>query len=133
MGRKPKKGHVRIYAKGIMFGVHLKQTNTPYHIVRHLYANTNTNYKKRMLTLFPSGLGALDCWHIPGQAWFPRMDYHGADRAGRIYQPMSPAPWTWRACSPLQGPTTSRSRGSSCSETMPTAPTGCGASGLEEL
>ena len=57
----------------------------------------------------------------------------GLMELGRMYQPMSPAPWTWRACSPLHGPTTSRPRGSSCSETMPTAPKGCGASGLKEL
>ena len=35
----------------------------------------------------------------------------GLTELGRTCQPMSPAPWTWRACSPLHRPTTFRSRG----------------------
>lgn len=60
-----------------------------------------------MLTLFPSGLGALGCWYIP-EAWAKLGSQDGLSweltDLGRIYQPMSPAPWTWHACSPLHGP-----------------------------
>ena len=33
----------------------------------------------------------------------------GLTELGRMCQPMNPAPWTWRACSPLHQPTTFRS------------------------
>ena len=40
-----------------------------------------------MPTLFPSGLGALGCWHIP-EAW----DCHGADGAGEDVPANEPCP-----------------------------------------
>ena len=46
----------------------------------------------------------------PGQACFPRMDCHGADGAGEGVPASEPCPMDLWACSPLPGPTTSRSR-----------------------
>ena len=89
-----------------------------------------------MLTLFPSGLGDLGCCHIP-EAWaacFPRMDCHGADGAGGGVPANEPCPMDLVSLLPLrmvpQPPDPDKS---SCSETIPTAPKGCGASGQEEL
>ena len=88
-----------------------------------------------MPTPFPSGPGALGCWHIP-DAWAGLVPRDGLSWGWRSWGGCA-SQWAhrpaWRACSPLQGPTTSRSRRSSCSETTPTAPERCGASGLEEL
>ena len=68
----------------------------------------------------------------PGQACFPRMDCHGADGAGRCasqwalpHGPVEPVFCT--------GPQPPDPGGPPCCETTPTAPKGCGASGLKEL
>ena len=108
-------------------------TNTPYDLIRHLY--TTANYKKRMLILFPPGLGDLSCWHIP-EAWAGLVPKDG----------LSWGWWNWGGCTrqwalphglgmpvPLCTGPQPQDRGSSCSETMPTAPKGYGASELKEL
>ena len=90
-----------------------------------------------MLTLFPSGLVT---WAAATSLKLRQAEYLGwtvlgLREAGRMCQSMSPVPWTG-VSSPPHRPTASRSwqfRCSRRSETIPTAPKGCGASGLEEL
>ena len=85
MGRKPRKGHVHIYAKGIIPKTKIKKKA---HILKHCkspihqYGIKITKrecwlYSPRALVPWAAGTSLK-----PGQAWFPRMDCHGADRAG---------------------------------------------------
>ena len=87
--------------------------------------------------LFPSGLvtWAAAISLKPRQAECLGWTVSGLREVGRMCQSMSPVPWTG-VSSPPHRPTASRSwqfRCSRRSETIPTAPKGCGASGLEEL
>ena len=89
-----------------------------------------------MLTLFPSGLGALGCWHIPegctglvpkdGLLWGWRSWGGRASQWALPHGPGEPAPL-------YTGPQPPDPSRSSCSGTTPTAPKGCGGSELEEL
>ena len=89
-----------------------------------------------MLTLFPSGLGALGCWYIP-EAWAGLVPKDGLSRSWRSWGGRA-SPWALPhgpgeplpLCISPQPPDPG---GPSCSETTPTAPKGRGASGLEEL
>ena len=89
-----------------------------------------------MSTLFPSGLGDLGCCHIP-EAWagsFPKdglsWGWWGwgvcASQWALPHGPGEPVPLCCNPQPPDPG-------GFSCTNTTPTAPKGCGASGLEEL
>ena len=96
--------------------VHLElkaKTNISYNIVSHLH--TNTRYK----------LQRMNVSSIPLKPWWPGLLSHpwslgrlgsqgwtvmGLTELGRVCQPMSPAAWTWWACSPLHRPTTSGSK-----------------------
>ena len=89
-----------------------------------------------MLTLFPSGLSDLGCCHIP-EAWAGLGPLDGlswdwgrwggyASQWAMPHRCGVPVP----LCTHPQSPDPSRS---SCSETTPPAPKGCGASALEEL
>ena len=88
-----------------------------------------------MSTLFPSGLGDLGCCHIP-EAWAGLFPKDGLSRGWR----------SWEGCASqwalphgpgepvfCTGPQPPVPGGPSCREITPTAPKGCGASGLEEL
>ena len=93
----------------------------------------NTNYKKRMLTLFLWGFSNLGCCHIPealgpldGLSWGWGRLGGCASQWALPHGPGGPVP----LCT---GPQPPDPGGSSCSETTPTAPKGRGASGLEEL
>ena len=111
-GRKPEKGDVHVYVYVNHGAAHQKQTNKPCNIVSHLYTDTKYKLHKENADSSPWALvtGAAVTSPKPGQAWFPRMDWCGADGLGRMCQPMSPALWTCCACFPLHRPTTSRSR-----------------------
>jgi len=61
-----------------------KHTNTLYNIASHQHQYKRQNTKRECWLYSPQ---ALVTWADvtspkPGQAWFPRMDCHGADRAG---------------------------------------------------
>ena len=135
MGREPRKEHVHGYAWMNHVAVHPKQKKqTRYNIVSHVY--TNTNYKKRMRTLFPSGPSDLGCGHIPeawsglgpldGLFWDWGRWEGGASQWALPSGPGVPVP----LCTSPQPPDPGSS---ACSETTPTALKGYGASGLEEL
>ena len=69
----------------------------------------------------------------PGQAWFPRMDCHGADGAGEGVPANEPCRIDRVSLLLYTGPQPPDPSRSSCSETMPTEPRERGASGLKEL
>ena len=48
----------------------------------HQYKIQITQRKCRLYSPWALVTGAAVTSPKPGQAWFPRMDYHGADRAG---------------------------------------------------
>ena len=95
MGREPRKRHVHIYAKGIIPKTEIKKKT---HILKHCkspihqYETQITKRECRLYSPQASVTWAAGISLKPGQAWFPRMDCHGADGAGEDVPANEPCP-----------------------------------------
>ena len=93
MGRKPEKGDVHVYAYVNHGAVHLKkQTLQHCKSSIHQYKIQITQRKCRLYSPQALVTGAAVTFLKPGQAWFPRIDCHGADGAGEGVPADEPCP-----------------------------------------
>ena len=88
-------------------------TKTPlYNTVSHIYTKTKKVTKRECwLYSFQALVTQVAATSLkPGQPWVPWTECPGAEGGGEDVPANEPCPWTWRACSPLHWPTTSRYR-----------------------